>query len=139
MTNFRNLLCILIDAQHKLRILHWNAKGKHFDGAHNICGEYVDKLNEHIDTVAELYIAVSGKNPVSLEECANKIDVSVDAFTLYDGEEVFARLGSILSKIIDAIKFAEKDDIPEYAISKLQEIEYYYVIENYYKNSRRVK
>lgn len=131
------LLKDLIAAQHLLRLCHWNSSGKHFDSVHAVCGDYVDHIEDDIDAVAEMVISL-GKQPVTLDECKNEFGINIDVNTTYQSEEIYAYIVTIFNKIIKDYTTAQAEQIPAAYRSELETMQHYYLIENMYKNMRRL-
>ena len=137
MTQLTTLLKDLISAQHICRILHWKSSGCHFNSAHEVCGDYVDHFNDDIDAVAEMLITLNNE-PVALSDCTNTFDINIDVNTNYEASDIYKNLISIFNAIIKDFTLSYSEEIPEAFKSKLQDMQYYYIIENGYKNVRRL-
>lgn len=138
MTQLTNLLKDLISAQHMLRILHWNVTGCHFNSTHQVFADYIDHIEDDIDAVSEMNIILGG-NPVALDECTNNFDVELDTNTKYDSKDAYAKVVKIFNALIKDFTLACSEEKLLAAFrSELESLQYYYIIENAYKNVRRL-
>lgn len=138
MSHFIELLKALIFSQHQFRILHWKVATSTFDGPHGIFSEYVEKLDDCIDEVAEMMLAM-GADPVTLKDCLNGRD-ELDVKENLSPAQAFAQASLLFTELIKLYSAARNaDGCPEAFKSKLDDTQYYFIIENNYKCKRRLK
>lgn len=122
--NMKELLAVLIIERSNFQILHWKVKGQGFDRVHaRVTNDYYETISTDIDDIAELGMRLN-INPVNYLDTyrvakAACPDIEIlDAEKFYSGDEVFSKIDTILSTILDCTK------------KVLQESEIQYIIEN---------
>lgn len=135
MDNFTRLYTTLVQSQHDMRVIHWQAKGKQFDRNHGISEDYQYVLNRYLDEVAELLVLLNIPTPQLHElELADPIDIL--------GEESdFKKMKWILERVSDRIEdiLIEEKTLQREFVSKLEEFKYYLQKEIRYKLAQRLK
>lgn len=145
--NFNKLLAILINYHHNFRILHWKVTGVHFEEYHEICANYYETLQEHIDTVAELGLSYD-EQPLGLVEAFELLAKDKEDYKIidpnhdYDEQDIIENVEIMFTDIMNAIdkllKESKVDKNPG-TRSDLENLYSYYNIECNYKNKRRKK
>jgi len=138
------LFAALVVYHHNFKMLHWKCVGKDFDMTHRMCDEYASKLATFIDEVAEIMIMYSAK-PLCLQCCLELIrDDESHQYLLIDHNTEEFDSNSILEYVdvmFNSLNTLYSDlcnaEISEAAKSKLQEHQYYIMLENIYKNKQR--
>ena len=105
----RTLLSVLLIHRSNFEVLHWKAKGRHFDSMHNnVTTNYYDMISDTVDEVAELGMRM-GLVPVNYldayreaKNCCNDIFVA-DASKDYSRDEIIATTDVILKNILDTL------------------------------------
>lgn len=136
MTELTTLFKQLVCAQYNLRVLHWKVKGKGFSKTHLDMDDHTDKFNEFIDTVAEMMLSY-GTNPPALADCIGSIR-AIDPSENFDTEDTIKNMMSMYDTLIKEISVVKKDSCPSAFASKLDEIQYWLIIESRYKGVRIV-
>lgn len=145
--NFKKILAIFIVYSHNVKLLHWKASGKLFDGYHVLLGEYYDKLQEDTDLIAELGLTYD-ENPVGLVEAFELLKEDKENYKIidpkddYDEKDIIDNIDILFKDILKAIDLLLKEDKVDKnpgARSELENLYAYYDKECNYKNKRRKK
>lgn len=128
---------LLVDYQYNFRVLHWKTVSNNFDGTHALMAEYYTKLEEFLDSVAEILLILD-INPVSLEECAKVNDVDCDPNKDYTRKECIEKTNEMLNNLVSAINNAQKG-LPEDMQDELKQMQFYIRKEVEYKGKARAK
>ena len=134
MTELTTLFKQLVCAQYNLRVLHWKVKGKGFSKTHLDMDDHTDKFNEFIDTVAEMMLSC-GTNRPALADCIGSIH-AIDPSENLDTDDNIKNMMSMYDILIKEISVVKKDNCPSAFASKLDEIQYWLIIESRYKGAR---
>ena len=103
----RELLSVMMIQRSNFEVLHWKAKGRHFDNVHNnVTTGYYEMVSDDIDTIAEMGMRM-GYNPlnyitaykVASKICGNKLEF-VDANVDYSRDEIIDKTDKILQLIL---------------------------------------
>lgn len=127
---------------HNMRMLHWFSTGKHFNGLHDTCNEYYEKMSEDIDFIAELCM-MHDVEPCAYSEVSKVLDSSDMKFyelvpADYKCKSVYFNCKMMFETIIEALdKIKERLSSDE--VSEIETIQYYYRKELQYKIKRRLK
>lgn len=140
--SLKRIFTALVIYQHNMKMIHWNCCGCHFDNIHAISNDYYDKMQTHIDEIAEIMMMI-GEKPLSLREVfdfAENDDASYEVFnSSHDGgTEFFGSMSYMMTHLISLYEDACHNELPGDIISKLQEHQYFYRLENDYKLKRRL-
>lgn len=104
------LLAVLVVERSNFEVLHWKAKGRHFDNVHNnVTAGYYDMVSDDIDVVAEMGLRLN-INPVNytsayktaVKVCGNDL-VVVSADRDYSRDQVIETTDIILKLILFCI------------------------------------
>ena len=145
--NCNKLLAILINYHHNFRILHWKVTGCHFDEYHELCANYYETLQEHVDLIAEIGINYN-EQPLGLVEAFELLKKDSDNYKIidpkdnYDEEDIIENIDIMFKDIMKAIEsLLEESKIDKNlgARSKLEGMYEFYDTECNYKNKRRKK
>lgn len=145
--NCNKLLAILINYHHNFRILHWKVTGCHFDEYHELCANYYETLQEHVDLIAEIGI-IYNEQPLGLVEAFELLKKDSDNYKIidpkdnYDEEDIIENIDIMFKDIMKAIESLleeSKIDKNPGARSKLEGMYEFYDTECNYKNKRRKK
>lgn len=145
--NCNKLLAILINYHHNFRILHWKVTGCHFDEYHELCANYYETLQEHIDLIAEIGI-IYNEQPLGLVEAFELLKKDSDNYKIidpkdnYDEEDIIENIDIMFKDIMKAIEsLLEESKIDKNlgVRSKLEGMYEFYDTECNYKNKRRKK
>lgn len=145
--NCNKLLAILINYHHNFRILHWKVTGCHFDEYHELCANYYETLQEHVDLIAEIGI-IYNEQPLGLVEAFELLKKDSDNYKIidpkdnYDEEDIIENIDIMFKDIMKAIEsLLEESKIDKNlgARSKLEGMYEFYDTECNYKNKRRKK
>lgn len=145
MYNFKKLAALLICYQHNVRMLHWKVKGVDFDEAHELLGDYYDKMSVFLDDVSELGMMV-GEDPICITEAFkilmddNELKcIELQGNECFTSREAFEKIGFMFDQLIDLYDVFNKDTtLPISIINTLQEQQHWFRKECHYKNRRRV-
>lgn len=142
--NFRKLLAILINYKHNFHIIHWLMQDPNFEEFHELAGDYYTKIEECIDTVAEMGIA-QGEMPLTLMEAFDLLKEDKHKFAIlkssgsYSGADLVAHIdvmfGDIVMFLEELIEAVENPGIR----SELETMHAWFDKELNYKNKRRKK
>lgn len=145
--NCRKLLAILINYHHNFRILHWKVTGCHFEEYHELCANYYDTIQEHVDLIAEIGLSYD-EQPLGLVEAFELLKKDSDNYKIidpeddYDEEDIIENIDIMFKDIMKAISSlleVSKIDKNPGARSKLESMYEFYDTECNYKNKRRKK
>ena len=145
--NCNKLLAILINYHHNFRILHWKVTGCHFDEYHELCANYYETLQEHVDLIAEIGI-IYNEQPLGLVEAFELLKKDSDNYKIidpkdnYDEEDIIENIDIMFKDIMKAIESLleeSKIDKNPGVRSKLEGMYEFYDTECNYKNKRRKK
>lgn len=145
--NCNKLLAILINYHHNFRILHWKVTGCHFDEYHELCANYYETLQEHVDLIAEIGITYN-EQPLGLVEAFELLKKDSDNYKIidpkdnYDEEDIIENIDIMFKDIMKAIESLleeSKIDKNPGVRSKLEGMYEFYDTECNYKNKRRKK
>ena len=137
MDNLVILLKTLINYQNRMKILHWNVAGKHFDRVHNTTDDLYDMLTGMIDRCGEIIKVLGGTIP-KLSECTLPDD---DRFIQsdYSSKEAWDSIRLIVSTLISKYNNAiSTPNLLEGIRSKLSDDQYTLIVEMY-KIQQRLK
>jgi DNA-binding ferritin-like protein len=137
MDKISELIRLIISAQYKMRLTHWRICGNHFDSIHNITDEYVDKLGDLIDELTEMLMSMGG-NPVTFSSCNDSELDSMDVGTKIDADIALQIIKSTFQNIIKKYQELSQENLPSVIHSKLDEEEYWFIIENNFKTRLRM-
>jgi DNA-binding ferritin-like protein len=130
----KKLIGVLKVYSDNIKILHRNLFGEGFFADHELIGGYYEMLDEMIDDVAEIGIALGISEPNFLEASGYAESLKVRSYNNY---EAFNIIRLIFEEIIDMIDVA-KDGIPSDVVSKLEEYQYNLRKEAQYKIAQRL-
>ena len=145
--NFNKLLAILINYHHNFRVLHWKVTGCHFEEYHELCANYYEAIQNHIDTVAEIGLTYD-EEPLGLVEAFELLAKDKDDYKIidpkddYDEQDIIENIEIMFTDIMKAIDKLLKEPKVEKnpgARSELENLYSFYDIECNYKNKRRKK
>ena len=148
--NLKRLFAGLVVYNYNLKLLHWNCIGKHFDTVHELMDDYSSVTNNYIDEIAEI-MKMFNVRPLCLE-CALKLikeDNSHEFLYLaceenFDSKDVWKNVSIMFSSLINlyenTINCTEEHNtaLPGDVISKLQEHQYWFRKEYFYKIKARL-
>jgi len=141
--NLRFLHAVVEFHKYNMKVIHWKAKGVHFDTVHEIAENTFGMLNEYSDLVAEMAI-MNGQLPVSFPEILEVLNKSEDRFeylsttALFNETEAIQNVQTILFQIID-ITNKVKESLPDEEASELDSYLYKMRVEANYKCKMRLK
>lgn len=131
------LLKTLINYQNKMKSLHWNVSGPHFDRVHNITDDLYGTLTGMIDRCGEI-VKVLGGTPPTLPECTLPDDDNFKQ-TNYSSKDSWEYVKSMISKLIALYNSAiNTPSLLEGIKSKLSDDQYTLIVE-LYKLQQRLK
>lgn len=148
--NLRLLLSLLLVYRSNFHLIHWLAKGKHFDRVHALANEYYDMLLEDADAIAEMCMRLKIR-PVNyleaskeLENCKDQKFLLVASDEDYDLEDLISKTDIMLNDILSCIEvILESAELKERCNvgikSDLEAMHSKYDLEARYKNVRRTK
>lgn len=145
--DFNKLLAILINYNHNFKILHWKVTGCHFEEYHEICANYYETIQKHMDAIAEIGLTYD-EEPIGLVEAFEILSKDTDDYKIvdpkddYDEQDIIENIEIMFTDIMDAIKSlleVSKVEKNPGARSELENMYAFYDIECNYKNKRRKK
>lgn len=137
MDNLILLLKTLINYQNRMKVLHWNVAGKHFDRVHNTTDDLYETLTEMIDRCGEIVKVLGGTIP-KLSDCTLPDD---DQFMQsdYSAKEAWDSIKLMISTLISRYNNSIlTPNLLEGIKSKLSDDQYTLVVEMY-KIQQRLK
>jgi len=145
-TKLQYLFSTLVAYRHNIHMLHWKVCGEGFDCVHTLMDSYLDKFNDMVDDVAEMILSFN-TNPFTLEECmdclkkSNKQVLVIESDADFTKENVFNAIKIMFDDLCEIYTDIHKEyeGTPCPSFSKLDEHRYWLLIENNYKNERRLK
>lgn len=142
MYTVQKLYAQLLLAEHNMRMLHWNVYGDKFDNAHARFDEYVKKLGEFIDEVAEI-MKMEKIDPMDLLEALNLLEsdnvhecIYIKTGASFTCDAAFLAMEKIFMELLSSYRLS-KQFLPEEVHTKLDEHIYYLRLELRYKNNAR--
>lgn len=144
MTSLQNLFVGLVINKHNIQILHWNTAGVDFDPVHEKLADYISQFEEYIDEVAES-ARMNGEtvfnfaNVYANAESADTNFLMLDDTALYYSAAIWSNCETIFNGIMELYDAAIKDEsLPSDVVSKLEEHQYWFRLENRFKNDSRI-
>lgn len=146
MDSIKTLFSTIILYRHNLHILHWKAKGCHFDCIHELLDTYVDKFNTYVDEVAEIMLML-GINPLSLQDCLQIAEddsdithVLIDPTGDYDGHECMDYIQTMFTTLMGIYRnICDENILPKDIMATFDNHLGWLRLENHYKNVQRLK
>lgn len=95
--------CMLQEALRTLSVVqtvHWNSKGEDFYTIHNLTDQFIWKLREQVDALAEMCVEFNGcvASPIDL---VAELDSEIDGCVKFTAEQGFEVVKTHLDKLID--------------------------------------
>lgn len=87
----------IIDLSTQTRQAHWNVKGPHFIGLHQLFDDIYEDLDGHIDTIAERIVILGGTAHGQARKVAESSRLSAYPETIYSGADHVEALSSALA------------------------------------------
>lgn len=135
MNELLTLLKSLINYQNKMKQIHWNVTGPHFDSVHNVSQDLYEMLDDMIDTCGEIVKVLGGTTP-TLDQCVlpndgefNSNMSSIDAWN-----HINVMVSNLIAQYTKAV---EVPNLLEGIKSKLGDDQYTLIVELYKLNQRR--
>src|SRR6059036_846562 len=91
-------LADVLDLGLQAKQAHWNVKGPHFIGLHELFDKVAEELEEFIDSVAERAVELGGVAQGTAQVIAKNSRLSAYPLDLASGKEHVAALSSALAK-----------------------------------------
>lgn len=129
--------------KYNMKVIHWKAKGVHFDSIHQIAENMFSLLNEYSDLVAEMAI-INNQLPVSFPDIINTLNKSDERFEWLSTDDLFnetrsiENIQSILMQVI-AITDKVKETLSDDEASEIDTFIYKMRLESAYKCKMRLK
>lgn len=96
------LLCSAYTALFNLQAIHWNVSGKQFMRIHTMMDEYLEKIREQIDRIAEIALQTEASLPNPVE--AAHATQSLVPGTNFDGKEGAVYAMEAIKQFVDALE-----------------------------------
>jgi starvation-inducible DNA-binding protein len=102
-----------IDLQSQTKQAHWNVKGPHFIGLHELFDQIYEATEEYVDLIAERVVQLGGIAEGTVRVCAERSTLTEYPLVLSSGEEHVAALSDVLAQFSGKAREAieELDDI----------------------------
>ena len=106
----------------KLHNYHWNIKGPHFFGIHNMTEGYYDYLAEQYDEIAERILQIDGKPLTTMKDYLKLSKIKEEGKSLFSASEVIKNVSKDFSYMIKELKKTSKiseelGDLPSQALA----------------------
>ena len=144
MESMKNLLALVMFHKHNIHMLHWNLCGDEFQSNHEYMGELYGEMEDHIDSIAEMYIQEGG-TPLTYKEMIdylmadNADHTCVSSSILYDKTKAFTLAIQMFNEIIAAIDACYSDEsVPRAHQSELETMQAWYMLRAKYLMPRRL-
>lgn len=141
--NLRFLHAVVEFHKYNMKVIHWKAKGPHFDTIHQVAENTFLLLNEYSDLVAEMAL-INGMLPVSFPEILEVLNNSDERFEFLSTNNLFdevigiEKIQELLNQII-RITEKVKETLANDEISELESYQYKMRLEADYKCKMRLK
>ena len=137
MSELINLLKTLINYQNRMKMLHWNVTGRHFDRVHNTTDDLYDMLTGMIDRCGEIIKVLGGTIPSMCDCCLPDDETFVQPD--YNSDEAWNSIRLMISTLISKYNAAiGVSNLLEGIKSKLSDDQYTLIVEMY-KIQQRLK
>lgn len=92
----------------KLHNYHWNVKGPHFFGIHNVTEEYYNHLTEQYDEIAERILQIDGKPLTTMKDYLKLSKIKEDGKSVFSASEVIKSVSKDFSYMTKEFKKTSK-------------------------------
>src|SRR5437879_2927454 len=99
-------LADLVDLQMQLKQAHWNVKGPHFIGLHELFDKVAEEVEEFTDDIAERAVELGGIALGTVQVVAKKSRLPAYPLDLASGREHVAALSRALAKFGASVRVA---------------------------------
>ena len=128
MIEYQNLLMMLKVYNHNVQILHRHLVGENWFGNHAVLGDYYEKLQDDIDELAELGLAIEIDEPTIQQSLVKYKELEIKN---RDSEESFIIVRGYFNDIVAQIN--RINGLSNDVTNKLQEKQEYYRVEADFK------
>lgn len=141
--NLRYLHAVIEFHKYNMKMIHWKAKGVHFDMIHNLSESIYNMLNSYADLVAEMGM-MNYQLPVEMQEIITILNSSEEPFiylrndALFDEVSAITEISDILSQIMK-ISNRVKESLTDEEASEIDSYLYKMKLEVEYKCKMRLK
>ena len=87
-----------VDLQSQCKQAHWNVKGPHFIGLHQLFDEIYEAAEEYVDLIAERIVQLGGVAKGTVRAAAERSSLREYPLVLSSGEEHVAALSDVLAQ-----------------------------------------
>ena len=134
MEEYKELLKLLKVTNLSIQILHRHLIGECWFADHTQLGEYYNHVQDDVDTLCELGLAIGVEEPKMQEALDKYKEIEIidrEAIRSYEAvRDMFSDIVAQINRI---------SDVPADVINKLQEIQEYYRVEVDFKLTRAIK
>jgi starvation-inducible DNA-binding protein len=89
----------LINLQMQCKQAHWNVKGPHFIGLHELFDTIAEEVEKLVDEVAERSVAIGGTVDGTVEGVTKKTALDAYPTTIFDGKDHVDAISSALAAV----------------------------------------
>jgi len=99
-------LADLIDLQLQAKQAHWNVKGPHFIGLHELFDSVYEEVSEYVDTVAERAVAIGGTAEGTIDVVGKRTKLDAYPTDITSGQDHVNALSSALAGVGKTVRAA---------------------------------
>lgn len=96
----------LINLQMQCKQAHWNVKGPHFIGLHELFDTIAEEVEKLVDEVAERSVAIGGTVDGTAEGVAKNTNLQAYPTTIFDGKDHIDALSSAIAAVGKGVRAA---------------------------------